>query len=94
MHAGQFIDRIGVSLGLQFPAGPALEKFAGAAAGPVELPVSVKGCKASLSGPATAAERKLAAGEDPAGIALGVQKVKPFTGLFITHAGNIIPKAY
>ena len=75
LHAGQFIDRIGVSLGLQFPAGPALEKFAGAAAGPVELPVSVKGCKASLSGPATAAERKLAAGADPAGIALGVQKV-------------------
>ena len=30
LHAGQFIDRIGVSLGLQFPAGPALEKFAGA----------------------------------------------------------------
>lgn len=27
LHAGQFIDRIGVSLGLQFPAGPALENL-------------------------------------------------------------------
>lgn len=75
LHAGQFIDRIGVSLGLHFPAGPALEEFAKTAAEPVVLPVSVKGCKASLSGPATAAERKLAAGEDRAGIAAGVQKV-------------------
>ena len=50
LHAGQFIDRIGVSLGLQFPAGPALEKFAGAAGGPVELPVSVKGCKQAFQG--------------------------------------------
>lgn len=29
LHAGQFIDRIGVSLGLQFPAGPALENLPG-----------------------------------------------------------------
>lgn len=75
LHAGQFIDRIGVSLGLQFPAGPALEEFAKTADAPVELPVSVKELKASLSGPATAAERKLQAGADPAGIAAGVQKV-------------------
>lgn len=75
LHAGQFIDRIGVSLGLQFPAGPALEKFAQTADEITVLPVSVKGCKASLSGPATAAERKLASGADPAGIAAGVQKV-------------------
>ena len=75
LHAGQFIDRIGVSLGLQFPAGPAVEEFAKTAAEPAALPVSVKGLKASLSGPATAALRKLAAGADPAGIAAGVQKV-------------------
>ena len=41
----------------------------------IDLPVSVKGLKASLSGPATAAERKLKAGADHAGIAAGVQKV-------------------
>ncbi len=74
LHAGQFIDRIGVSLGLQFPAGPALEELAATAAETVALPVSVKGCQASLSGPATAAKRKLEAGADPAGIALGVQR--------------------
>ena len=28
LHAGQFVDRIGVALGLQFPAGPALEALA------------------------------------------------------------------
>ena len=75
LHAGQFIDRIGVSLGLQFPAGPAVEAFAKTADEIIDLPVSVSGLKASLSGPATAAERKLKAGADPAGIAAGVQKV-------------------
>ena len=75
LHAGQFIDRIGVSLGLQFPAGLAVEDFAKTADEIIDLPVSVKGLKASLSGPATAAERKLKAGADPAGIAAGVQKV-------------------
>lgn len=50
LHAGQFIDRIGVSLGLQFPAGPALEKFAGTAAGPVELPVPLKAAKQAFQG--------------------------------------------
>ena len=28
LHAGQFVDRIGVALGLQFPTGPALEALA------------------------------------------------------------------
>lgn len=28
LHAGQFVDRVGVALGLAFPAGPALEKLA------------------------------------------------------------------
>lgn len=74
LHAGQFVDRIGVSLGLPFPAGPALETLAKTAAEIIDLPVSVRECKASLSGPATAAARKLSAGADTAGIAAGVQK--------------------
>ena len=28
LHAGQFVDRVGVALGLSFPAGPALEELA------------------------------------------------------------------
>ena len=99
LHAGQFVDRIGVALGLQFPTGPALEALAekalartaevsasvsdqsvasvseaGAGAAPmVELPVSVRKLQVSLSGPCTAALRKLQAGADPAALALGVE---------------------
>lgn len=29
LHAGQFVDRVGVALGLQFPAGAALEQLGG-----------------------------------------------------------------
>ena len=44
LHAGQMIDRVGVALGLGFPAGPALEKLAMAYVGQVEslLPVSME----------------------------------------------------
>lgn len=105
LHAGQFVDRIGVALGLQFPTGPALEALAkqalersalvdaeanavaseavsepsiasGIEAGAVpmvELPVSVRKLQVSLSGPCTAALRKLQAGADPAALALGVE---------------------
>ena len=105
LHAGQFVDRIGVALGLQFPTGPALEALAKqalerstfvdtdanavaceavsepsiasgseASAMPmVELPVSVRKLQVSLSGPCTAALRKLQAGADPAALALGVE---------------------
>ena len=99
LHAGQFVDRIGVALGLQFPTGPSLEALAekalartaevsasvseqsvasvseaGAGAAPmVELPVSVRKLQVSLSGPCTAALRKLEAGAEPAALALGVE---------------------
>ena len=99
LHAGQFVDRIGVALGLQFPTGPALEALAekalartaevsasvseqsvasvseaGAGAAPmVELPVSVRKLQVSLSGPCTAALRKLEAGAEHAALALGVE---------------------
>lgn len=105
LHAGQFVDRIGVALGLQFPTGPALEVLAkqalerstlvdaeastvaseavsepsiagGSETGVVpmvELPVSVRKLQVSLSGPCTAALRKLQSGADPAALALGVE---------------------
>ena len=73
LHAGQFVDRIGVALGLQFPTGPALEQLAMQAEEPLELPVSVRKLDVSLSGPATAAMRKLEAGADAASLALGVE---------------------
>ncbi len=73
LHAGQFVDRIGVALGLAFPTGPALERLAQTAAQPVDLPVAVRKLEVSLSGPATAAMRKLEAGADVAALALGVE---------------------
>lgn len=75
LHAGQMIDRIGVALGLHFPAGPALEILAGETE-PTALPVSVQGSWCSLSGPLSAAERLLAkGGVSGAALAAGVLKV-------------------
>ena len=75
LHAGQMIDRIGVALGLPFPAGKALEAFADDAA-PVILPVSVQGTWCSLSGPLSAAERLLVKdSETGANLAAGILRV-------------------
>jgi N6-L-threonylcarbamoyladenine synthase len=58
LHAGQFVDRVGVALGLPFPAGPHLERLAAEGApGAVSLPSSVRGRSVSFSGPETAAQR-------------------------------------
>lgn len=51
LHAGQVIDRIGVFLGLGFPAGPALEALALQNDKPLPTPkISVKGGTCNLSG--------------------------------------------
>jgi N6-L-threonylcarbamoyladenine synthase len=73
LHAGQFVDRIGVALGLSFPSGPHLEKLAQSATAPFELPVAVHNGQISFSGPATAALRAIAAGADKASIARGTE---------------------
>ncbi len=51
LHAGQVIDRVGVLLGMKFPAGPALESYAEAYHGklPRKKP-SCDGCYVHLSG--------------------------------------------
>lgn len=61
LHAGQFIDRVGVRLGLSFPAGRELEKLAQKAApGSASLlPSSVKGYEMSFSGVESAAQRMI-----------------------------------
>ena len=73
LHAGQFVDRVGVALGLPFPAGPHLEKLAQEASTAYELPVAVHKEKISFSGPATAALRAITAGADSATIARGTE---------------------
>ena len=53
LHAGQFVDRAGIALGLSFPAGPALEKLASQHTEIPEIPVSVHKTEVSFSGPCT-----------------------------------------
>lgn len=59
LHGGQFVDRVGVALGLSFPAGPALEKLAHHASEVNALPLSVKEGQISFSGPASEALRRI-----------------------------------
>ena len=75
LHAGQFIDRVGVALGLGFPCGPALEALATQCepGAEVQLPVSARELSVSLSGPCSAALRALQAGAEPAALAYGTE---------------------
>ncbi len=62
LHAGQFIDRVGVRLGLPFPAGPALETMARRGNAQARLPIWVRGGVCSFSGSESAAQRMIDAG--------------------------------
>lgn len=60
LHAGQFVDRVGVALTLPFPAGKHLEALAnGAVNRDVKLASAVKGLNCSFSGAESAAQRLL-----------------------------------
>lgn len=74
LHAGQFIDRVGVALGLDFPAGARLEKLGETAADPYPLKVWSQEGELSLSGPCSQALRAIDQGVDPASLALGVEQ--------------------
>ncbi|WP_232696099.1 O-sialoglycoprotein endopeptidase [Brevibacillus daliensis] len=54
LHAGQLLDRIGVALGLPFPAGPYLEKLAKETTEDFRIASSVQKCTFSFSGPENA----------------------------------------
>jgi len=73
LHAGQFIDRIGVRLGLSFPAGPELEELARKGRrGKVTFPAPIRGYDLSFSGPESAAVRAMEEGAEPGDVALAV----------------------
>jgi len=72
LHAGQFVDRIGVALGLPFPAGPSLEKLALKGKEGIDIPSFVRGTTIGFSGAETHAMRLINKGYEPADIALGV----------------------
>lgn len=62
LHAGQLIDRVGVALGLPFPAGPYLEQLASTPdsnENNFSVPSSVHGYWFSFSGPETALLRAI-----------------------------------
>lgn len=67
LHAGQLVDRVGVALGLPFPAGPALEALAAGGKASGRYSVSLKGGDCHLSGAETQALRDIEAGELPRG---------------------------
>lgn len=73
LYAGQLVDRVGVALGLGFPAGPALEALAsGTAARPLPLgPAVVRadGVFVSFSGPEAEAMRRIGRGAPPTEVA-------------------------
>lgn len=68
LHAGQLVDRVGVALGLPFPAGPHLEELAVRGTSQARLPVSMEqgGLYCHLSGAETQLQRWITAGEMPA----------------------------
>lgn len=72
LNAGQFVDRVGVALGLPFPAGPQLEALARTAQDALTLPSFARGYDVSFSGPTTAALRLLEQGKDKGAVARAV----------------------
>lgn len=89
LHAGQFIDRIGVRLGLSFPAGKHLEEIARNANPDAAswLPSSVKGFEVSFSGVETAAQRLIDQNKAPADIARAVEGCIARTVAKLLHTG-------
>ncbi|PSR24200.1 MAG: peptidase M22 [Sulfobacillus acidophilus] len=80
LYAGQFVDRIGVLLGLPFPAGPDMDQLAESSLNAVDLPWSRPRFKnnlwwTSFAGPESAARRAFAQGADRAALARGVMEV-------------------
>lgn len=80
LYGGQLVDRVGVRLGLPFPAGPALEALARTARDRLVLPFMTPVRRdgrwtVSFSGPEAQAMRAIAAGAEPAAVARAVEDV-------------------
>lgn len=67
--AGQIIDRVGVRLGLGFPAGPAMEELAADVGEFTHGNLTVRGAEFSLSGLQNQAERMISEGHTPQEVA-------------------------
>lgn len=69
ISAGQLIDRTGQRLGLDFPAGKALDALAGRSRSAERFPVKRQGLRFSLSGMENQVQRRLAEGSAPEDVA-------------------------
>ena len=73
LHAGQFVDRVGVALGLPFPSGVSLEQLANNATDrTMKLPSSVRELVCSLSGQESQCQRWFESGVAKEAIAFAV----------------------
>jgi len=63
LHAGQLVDRVGVAMGMSFPAGPQIEELAKQAEGEFRVSSAVDGLTFSFSGPEASLLRAIAAGD-------------------------------
>ncbi len=63
LHAGQFVDRVGVKLGLGFPAGPQLERLAEGTTPRSLIVATCRGLKCSFSGAEAQVMRMAESGE-------------------------------
>ena len=73
LHAGQFVDRVGVRLGLPFPSGVSLEALARTAEDrSIKLPASVKALNCSFSGQESQCQRLIDGGAEPSAVAYAV----------------------
>lgn len=58
LNAGQFIDRIGVAMGMKFPSGQEMDKLCSLhETKGIDIPISIDGCFMSFSGPETHVQR-------------------------------------
>ncbi|MEG0935501.1 MAG: O-sialoglycoprotein endopeptidase [Clostridia bacterium] len=87
LHAGQLVDRIGVKLGLPFPAGPALEELCAGGQDKSLIPTANKGLALSLSGAEAQLVRMLSDGLAPADAACEVYSFLARTLAKLIEAG-------
>lgn len=74
LHAGQFVDRIGVLMGLPFPSGKHLEQLATKFTGTIPfIPTAVQNYDFSFSGPESAAQRMVEQGIEKSAVARAVE---------------------
>ncbi len=88
LHAGQLVDRVGVSLGLPFPAGPHLEKLAREAKESISLPVSMDQGGCHLSGAENALLTLIGKGTKPETVAASVYDLLCRTVLRLLKAAS------